>query len=100
LRHDGCRRDEVYMVGWKLAGMTLAQKRNELRKELRVRFVEPEEFCELAVSSRKLVRSDVSAASVKGLYSPDDDLYYVVEEERLDNFRTARVLVSEQMQIA
>ncbi|PQO46945.1 hypothetical protein [Blastopirellula marina] len=80
--------------------MTLAQKRDELRQEERTRFIEPEEFCELAVSSRKLVRSDVSAASVKGLYSPDDNLYYFVEEERLDNFRTARIIDSQPLQIA
>lgn len=88
------------MVVWKLAGMTLAQKRDELRQDQGTRFVDPEVFCELAVSSRKLVRSDVSAASVKGLYSPDDNVYYFVEEERLDNFRTARVTESEPLQFA
>lgn len=79
------------MVGLKanngLNDMTLWERRQLLRSQENVQFVDPEQFCALAVSCRKISRADQSAAGLKGLHSEEEDLYYYVEEERLDRYR-------------
>lgn len=79
------------MVGLKanngLSGKTLWQRREQLRSQANVRFVDPEQFCALAVSCRKITRADESAAGLKGLFSEDDGLTYFVEEETLEKYR-------------
>lgn len=79
------------MVGLKanngLSGKTLWERRELLRSQANVRFVDPEQFCALAVSCRKITRADESAAGLKGLLSEDDGLTYYVEEETLEKYR-------------
>lgn len=86
---DG-RKSEI-MVGLKaingLNEKTLWERRELLRSQPNVCFVEPEQFCALAVSCRKISRADESAAGLKGLHSELDDRFYYVEEERLDRYR-------------
>lgn len=79
------------MVGLKakngLSGKTLWERRELLRSQDNVRFVDPEQFCALAVSCRKITRADESAAGLKGLLSEEDGLTYYVEEETLEKYR-------------
>ena len=86
---DG-RKMEI-MVGLKvnsgLSGKTLWERRELLRNQENVHFVDPEQFCALAVSCRRITRADESAAGLKGLYSEDEGKTYFVEEERLDRYR-------------
>lgn len=79
------------MVGLKanrgLNEKTLWERRELLRSQANVHFIEPEQFCSLAVSCRRITRADDSAAGLKGLYSEVEDAFYYVEEEQLDRYR-------------
>ncbi|GAA4428678.1 hypothetical protein [Bremerella cremea] len=79
------------MVGLKvnsgLSGTTLWERRELLRSQENVHFVDPEQFCALAVSCRRITRADQSAAGLKGLYTEDEGKTYFVEEELLDRYR-------------
>ena len=79
------------MVGLKanigLNEKTLWERREQLRCQSNVHFVEPEQFCALAVSCRKISRADEAAAGLKGLHSEVEDQFYYVEEELLDRYR-------------
>ena len=79
------------MVGLKannsLSGKNLWERREQLRSQENILFVDPEQFCALAVSCRKITRADQSAAGLKGLYCEEDGLTYFVEEELLDRYR-------------
>jgi hypothetical protein len=46
-------------------------------------FVDRGEFCRLAVSSRKLVRSDGQGNGVRGLLDPSSGQLYVINEKDL-----------------
>ncbi|RCS53043.1 hypothetical protein DTL42_09555 [Bremerella cremea] len=84
------RKNEI-MVGLKanngLNEKTLWERRELLRSQPNVHFIEPEQFCALAVSCRKISRADEGAAGLKGLHSEVEDQFYYVEEERLDQYR-------------
>ncbi|MCE9546807.1 MAG: hypothetical protein K8T25_15110 [Planctomycetia bacterium] len=47
------------------------------------RYIEPEEFYRLAISSRLLVRCDDRAAGLRGLWDPTERVWYIIEEDRL-----------------
>lgn len=46
-------------------------------------FVDADEFCSLAISSRNLQRSDDAGAALRGLFEVDTGIRYVIEERRL-----------------
>ncbi len=58
-------------------------KRDELRTQDDVRFINRAEFCELLTSAKKLDRVDFPQARVKGIYAPSLGLHFVIEEEAL-----------------
>ncbi len=91
------------MVGLKvnsgLSEKTLWERRELLRSQPNVRFVEPEQFCSLAVSCRKITRADESAAGLKGLHSEVEDLFYYVEEERLDRYRDGACIPTASLEL-
>jgi len=78
------------MVGLKvkqlLAGKTLSERREIIRSQPDVSFIDPETFCQMVVSCQKLTRADESAAGLKGLFCEEDQTFYFVEEERFDSF--------------
>lgn len=45
--------------------------------------VDPQQFFELALSTRKLVRDDRSSAGLRGLLDPETGHRFVVEEDKL-----------------
>jgi len=47
------------------------------------RFVEADEFCDLAISVKKLRRSDNSEAGLRGLVEVETGVRYLIEERRL-----------------
>ena len=49
----------------------------------RVRIVEPSEYCELAVSRKRLQRCDHLASGICGLLDLDTGMLSLIEEERL-----------------
>lgn len=67
--------------------VSLWDLRAQLHSQSNIRFVDPIDFCTLAVSCQKITRADHPAAGLKGLYSEDEAITYYVEEERLDRFR-------------
>jgi hypothetical protein len=54
-----------------------------LRTESVPQFVDAEEFCKLAISVKKLSRSDDAEAALRGLLEEDTGVRYVIEERRL-----------------
>jgi hypothetical protein len=46
----------------------------------RATYVEPEEYCRLAVSRRQLERHDDCHRSLRGLRDPDSQMVYYVDE--------------------
>ena len=63
------------------------QQRKRLRDQEGIEFVEPNEFCDLAVSHRLLLRCDDGHAAVRGLYDPLTGQTFLAEEEKLFGFR-------------
>ena len=51
-------------------GDTSVKRRRELRGQPGLKFVQRDEFCELLVSCKKLVRSDEPSVSMRGLLDP------------------------------
>jgi hypothetical protein len=74
------------MFAFETVGTGSQQRRQMLRRDAACRFVEPHEFYRLAVSKRKLIRCDESAANVRGLFDPAEGVTFVVEEEKLLNY--------------
>ncbi len=54
-----------------------------LRTEKNVRFIDRSEYCNMLVSSRELVRCDISVARIRGIYDPELELRFLIEEELL-----------------
>ncbi len=48
-----------------------------------LRFVDADEFCSLAVSSKNLRRSDDAGTALRGLLEVETGVRYVIEEHRL-----------------
>ncbi len=63
------------------------RQRMRLRDQDGIEFVEPNEFCELAVSHRLLLRCDDGNAALRGLHDPLTGKTYFAEEEKLFGFR-------------
>jgi hypothetical protein len=57
--------------------------REQLKRNPGCRFVPRREFCDLLVSHRTLLRDDVATADVRGLYEPETDTWFLIEEEEL-----------------
>jgi len=70
-------------AGARLPEAEYQRHRSVLREDARYQFVDPEEYCRLAVSTRKLIRFYEAAALVRGLFDPAMRLHFVVEDERL-----------------
>ena len=49
----------------------------------RVRFVERSEYCELAVSRKRLLRCDHLASGIRGILDLETGMLFLIEEERL-----------------
>jgi hypothetical protein len=59
------------------------ERRCVLRERLDCRFVEQDEFCDLLVGFKKLIRSDEAAVSIRGLLDPQTHARFLIEEEKL-----------------
>jgi hypothetical protein len=57
--------------------------RQGLQDQDNIRFVNKQEFRQLLVSFRRLVRSNVADARLHGLQDPASGMRYVIEEEEL-----------------
>lgn len=57
--------------------------REQLKRNPGCRFVPRREFCDLLVCRRTLLRDDVATADVRGLYEPETDTWFLIEEEEL-----------------
>jgi hypothetical protein len=77
-------------TGFDLTGKTMSQRRQAIALHEKSRFIDAETFCSLVVSCRKLNRADQSTAGLRGLYCLEDDLYYYIEEERLEQYWAER----------
>jgi hypothetical protein len=62
---------------------TLAERRRALRELPGLRFVHREEFCDLLLSFKKLVRSDEPAVRIRGLMDVESGERYLIEHEEL-----------------
>ena len=62
---------------------TLQERRQLLRQRAECRFVSSDEFCELLLGFKHLVRSDESAGDLKGLLDPETGTRFLIEEEKL-----------------
>ena len=58
-------------------------RRKALRDQLDLKFVERQEFCNLLVGYRNLVRCDDEAADVQGLLDVDSGTRFLIEREKL-----------------
>ena len=62
---------------------TLNDRLNTLRDPADYRFVEPSEYCELLVSTRRLQRCDDLASGIRGLLDLETGMRFLIEDERL-----------------
>ena len=61
----------------------LLERRRQLRTQPGQKFVPREEFCELLLSCKKLVRSDEPGVSLRGLLDVKSGEQYLIEQEKL-----------------
>lgn len=61
----------------------VSQRRQSLRERPESHFVHRDEFCELLLSFKKLVRSDEPAVRVRGLLDVESGARYLIEQEEL-----------------
>ena len=61
----------------------IQRQRIALHSATNCRFVDPEEFRDLLVSRRKLIRADEPDANMHGLMDPSSEVRFLVEAERL-----------------
>jgi hypothetical protein len=66
---------------------TLRERRRALREQPGLTFVQREEFCELLLSNRRLVRSDERSIHIRGLLDPETGERFLIEQERLMSSR-------------
>lgn len=50
-------------------------------------FVEAAEFCQMLVSRRTLFRQDDDGQGLRGLWDPEAETVYVIEEKKLARFQ-------------
>jgi hypothetical protein len=61
----------------------LCEQRRNLLNQAKCSLIDPDEYCLLAVSSRRLVRADEPKAELRGLLDPVTNERFFTEEERL-----------------
>jgi hypothetical protein len=66
----------------------LRERRQALRQRPGLTFVHRDEFCELLLSFKKLIRSDEPGMSVRGLLDVESGERYLIEQEELFAGRT------------
>ena len=71
------------MMEMQVIGSRCQARRDELREHQFCRFVDPEEYRQLLVSSRQLLRADEPGARLRGLVDPSTGTRFMTEEERL-----------------
>lgn len=76
-------RKQTMLLSRKCDADETAVARDQLRSRNDVRFVDRTEFCELLVSNRPLGRCDFPSADVRGIYDPQGNFQYLIEEELL-----------------
>lgn len=62
---------------------TLQEQRQLLRESAECRFVESDEFCELLLGFKRMVRADESASELRGLLDLETGTRFLIEEEKL-----------------
>lgn len=62
---------------------TLNERQRSHREHAQLSFVRREEFCELLLSTRKVVRSDEPGGSIRGLLDLETGKRYLIEQEAL-----------------
>ena len=62
---------------------TLQEQRRLLRQSEECRFVDSDEFCELLLGFKRMVRADESASELRGLLDPETGTRFLIEEEKL-----------------
>lgn len=91
------------MVGFNtefnLTGKTMSERRQAIALHEKSRFIDAETFCSLVVSCRKLNRADESTAGLRGLYCLEEDVYYFIEVERLEQYWAAKAEESAACQL-
>ena len=66
---------------------SLAEERRRILEKPGCRRIEPQVYCEMALSNRKLLRFDHPGALLRGLFDPAADMQFLIEEERLFDHR-------------
>jgi len=66
------------------------QQRQQIMDRQETRLVEADEFFRMLTSNRQLVRVDQPQAMLRGLFDPEQGLQFIVEEEKLRNYRALR----------
>ena len=61
----------------------IVERRRMIRLQANCRFVDPDQFCVLAISSRRLSRADEPHAGLRGLRDLSTDEVFFAEEEKL-----------------
>lgn len=59
------------------------ERRTLLKQSKECKFVESNEFCELLVGFKRLVRADEASVDLKGLLDPETGTRFFIEVEKL-----------------
>jgi hypothetical protein len=62
---------------------TLGERRSDLRQRPGSVFVHRDEFCQLLLSSRKLIRADEPGGRIRGLLDVESGKRYLIEQDKL-----------------
>jgi hypothetical protein len=62
---------------------TVDDRRRAMRESSNATFVQREEFCNLLLSTRRMIRSDEPALRVRGLLDMDTGTRFLIEQEKL-----------------
>ena len=62
---------------------SLQERRRALREQPGLTFVHRDEFCELLLSFKRMIRSDEPDVNVRGLLDVESGIRYLIEQERL-----------------
>lgn len=61
----------------------IQEQRRQLSERAGCRFVESDEFCQLLLGFRKLVRADETALKIRGLLDVETGVRFFIEQEKL-----------------
>lgn len=64
-------------------GDSIRERRRVLRRQPGLTFVHRDEFCELLLSYKKLIRLDEPAVGVRGLLDVESGERFLIEQEKL-----------------